>query len=314
MTGSGFSIEPFSLPNDRAAWQPVRRTGRYAFEVLELESPSGMPTLRQGSRGLAVTDLQRRLTAVGMSPGAMDGVFGSRTGSAVRSFQRSRGLQVDGVVGPQTWSALLAGVTVPGPAAPTVPYPSVPASGLRARMASVALQEWQRWGNGSIKESDPRMRPALEDYWRVATGAPPPSANWWEPYWSAVFISWVAHKAGAGSQFQYSSAHTDYVGAAKRNRLANNTNPFKAYRVGEMAPRLGDLVCAERSTSGVTYDNVDDGTFRSSHSDVVVEVESGRIAVIGGNVSNTVGRKTITLNAAGKLQGAPYYAVVRCGA
>ena len=292
----------------------------YGFETLAFESPT-LPTLRKGARGTAVADLQRRLAAAGFSAGAVDGIFGSLTDAAVRSFQGARRLMVDGVVGPQTWGALpRAAPSTPGGGAPTVPStpypapPTAPASGLRARIVQAALQEWQRWGNGSITESDPAMRSVLENYWRAATGAPPPAANWWEPYWSAVFISWVMRQAGAGNQFQYSSAHTDYVAAAKRNRVAGNSNPFKAYRISEAALRPGDLVCAERSSSGVSYDNVDDGSFRSSHCDVVVEAQAGRVVVVGGNVSNTVGRKTITVNSAGKLLGLPYYAVLRSGA
>jgi peptidoglycan hydrolase-like protein with peptidoglycan-binding domain len=39
---------------------------------------------------------------------AADGQFGSGTRNAVQNFQRSRGLDVDGVVGPKTWAALFA--------------------------------------------------------------------------------------------------------------------------------------------------------------------------------------------------------------
>lgn len=72
------------------------------------------PTLRTGSRGHYVIDLQGRLNVfliLSSAPGPLlvvDGVFGSRTAAAVRAFQRNRGLTADGVVGPQTWSALLA--------------------------------------------------------------------------------------------------------------------------------------------------------------------------------------------------------------
>ena len=86
----------------------------YEFETLELESP-GMPSLRMGSRGSAVMDLQTRLATAGFSPGPADGIFGSRTDGAVRSFQRARGLKVDGVVGPVTWTALRGTATVPAP-------------------------------------------------------------------------------------------------------------------------------------------------------------------------------------------------------
>jgi hypothetical protein len=91
----------------------------YQFETLELEFPASMPTLRQGSRGSAVADLQRRLAAAGFSPGAADGIFGSLTEAAVRSFQRARGVGVDGIVGPLAWGALLgAAPSVPGGDAP----------------------------------------------------------------------------------------------------------------------------------------------------------------------------------------------------
>jgi hypothetical protein len=50
--------------------------------------------------------VQRGLEALGFKPGQIDGTFGMKTLNAVRAFQRSRGLGVDGVVGPDTWKAL----------------------------------------------------------------------------------------------------------------------------------------------------------------------------------------------------------------
>lgn len=64
------------------------------------------PTLRNGSRGPEVAELQRLLIAHGFNPGAVDGIFGNQTEAAVRAFQRSRNLVVDGIVGVQTWTAL----------------------------------------------------------------------------------------------------------------------------------------------------------------------------------------------------------------
>ena len=62
--------------------------------------------LRPGAQGGSVKILQVALNAKGYSLTA-DGVYGPRTEASVRSFQANRGLIVDGVVGPQTWSALL---------------------------------------------------------------------------------------------------------------------------------------------------------------------------------------------------------------
>jgi N-acetylmuramoyl-L-alanine amidase len=65
-------------------------------------------SLRTGGRGEAVRDLQQRLAALGHDarPDPL-GTFESATEHAVRVFQDSRGLRVDGVVGRQTWSALV---------------------------------------------------------------------------------------------------------------------------------------------------------------------------------------------------------------
>lgn len=66
----------------------------------EASSHSTHPTLRQGSSGSAVRELQQKL---GLNP---DGQFGPATKAAVMAKQQSAGLVADGVVGPQTWAIL----------------------------------------------------------------------------------------------------------------------------------------------------------------------------------------------------------------
>lgn len=67
---------------------------------------TAMPTLRLGSRGSAVTYLQRRLAALHYDVGSIDGIFGSSTYHGVVAFQKVNSLTRDGIVGPRTWGAL----------------------------------------------------------------------------------------------------------------------------------------------------------------------------------------------------------------
>ena len=78
--------------------------------------PTGVcPTLSIGSRGASVLHLQQLLVNEGYDPGPVDGIFGSRTQSAVMAFQRDTHIPIDGIVGVQTWTALgvNCGVTPP---------------------------------------------------------------------------------------------------------------------------------------------------------------------------------------------------------
>jgi GH24 family phage-related lysozyme (muramidase) len=67
------------------------------------------PLLRKDDDGEAVSRLQQLLVDAGFDPGPVDGVFGSGTEGAVRAFQAAKGLDADGVVGSETWTALRGG-------------------------------------------------------------------------------------------------------------------------------------------------------------------------------------------------------------
>jgi peptidoglycan hydrolase-like protein with peptidoglycan-binding domain len=67
------------------------------------------PLVRRPSALFPVRPLQQLLRARGHAI-AVDGSFGPQTESAVKSFQQSRGLAADGIVGPQTWAKLVVQV------------------------------------------------------------------------------------------------------------------------------------------------------------------------------------------------------------
>ncbi|MEU6350246.1 peptidoglycan-binding protein [Streptomyces sp. NPDC047072] len=62
--------------------------------------------LAQGNAGPDVAEAQCLLRRKGISPGAVDGIFGPRTQRAVEEIQRRAGLVVDGIIGPHTWKAM----------------------------------------------------------------------------------------------------------------------------------------------------------------------------------------------------------------
>lgn len=66
-----------------------------------------MRLYRLGDTGPAVGDIQDRLAALGFDPSPDDRAeFGEGTRDAVRRFQKAKGVDVDGIVGPNTWRVL----------------------------------------------------------------------------------------------------------------------------------------------------------------------------------------------------------------
>jgi len=96
-SGTGTAVSAFQTS---AGLTPDAVVGSATWERLVL-------TVRQGDSGEAVRAVQSQLQARGYGT-AVDGAFGPGTDSAVRSFQSSQGLTADGVVGPNTWLALVS--------------------------------------------------------------------------------------------------------------------------------------------------------------------------------------------------------------
>jgi hypothetical protein len=72
--------------------------------------PKEGDTLHVGDTGPYVKSVQQRLSGLGYWNGAADGQFGDLTAQAVLALQKTAGLGRDGVYGPATRRALLAGV------------------------------------------------------------------------------------------------------------------------------------------------------------------------------------------------------------
>lgn len=91
----------YNGPAFRANKYDTKMAAAYAFHAAgPPRTSAGRPLLKMGAAGDDVEDLQE---ALGIKP---DGDFGPATKQAVIAFQRSRGLEDDGIVGGSTWKAL----------------------------------------------------------------------------------------------------------------------------------------------------------------------------------------------------------------
>jgi peptidoglycan hydrolase-like protein with peptidoglycan-binding domain len=95
-----------------AAVTPAPTPASQTPATLVYHAPSivaGWPELSEGTEGEAVRTLQYLLEANGgtLSQSGVDGKFGPETNAAVTAYQQSQSLKQDGMVGPQTWNAIL---------------------------------------------------------------------------------------------------------------------------------------------------------------------------------------------------------------
>ena len=93
----------WGIPRGLYTTDELRKAG------IDVAADDNMPTLRRGSQGDEVADLQTILNARYGADLEVDGNFGKATEAAVKAFQKAHGLTADGICGPKTWKAL--GVT-----------------------------------------------------------------------------------------------------------------------------------------------------------------------------------------------------------
>lgn len=178
---------------------------------------------------------------------------------------------------------------------------------MRFRVVRIAKKEWESWGspltiNGKIVktggvENQKGFAEKVGEYWKIGTGQN------YDGYdtnvaWSSAFISYIMKQGGAGDKFVYSSSHSKYITDSIANRKKGNYKaPFVGYKIDEVEPQVGDLVCYSRQ-GGVSYDTT--GSYLS-HCDIVVAKKKNEIEVIGGNVSQTVMKNILKTDDKGKL-------------
>lgn len=99
MDTSGLSVSTLLIDDDVKPDNPE--------SIADTGDVSQYYTIKLGCKGGAVRRLQTWLQDLGYTI-ADDGDFGPATDNAVRYFQRTNELEVDGIVGPKTWAAIRA--------------------------------------------------------------------------------------------------------------------------------------------------------------------------------------------------------------
>lgn len=103
-TGAWGYVEPLSMTPTWVHFD--RRYGKPACSG----TTAGYPTVRRGSKNTYVLILQDALNALGYSTGTLDGIFGSKTESALKAAQKSFGLTADGICGCSSWKKIASAV------------------------------------------------------------------------------------------------------------------------------------------------------------------------------------------------------------
>ena len=201
----------------------------------------------------------------------------------------------------------------------------------RAAVVAVALREWRLFGQNLAdpetdatriikSEREEGLWQRVGEYWWLGLDSGSPGSAWtgkhdgngamFDPLgdgdyaWSAAFVSYVMRIAGAGQRFPYSADHADYINAARLVSLGDTKRWLvAAERVQDYAPRPGDVICFGRGAArGLRYEDLPTPALFTSHCDIVVDTMiPGQIAVLGGNVEDSVTMNHVPVTADGKL-------------
>lgn len=207
---------------------------------------------------MTVLEIQRRLLALGFDPGPVDGAWGPRTRSALKSFQRARALEPDGDPGPKSIAALRRDAEA-GPSVPAEPlWLQEGGRRLGLRQGDARLKAFLASDGRTL--GDPARSPWCGDFvetcLRIALPDEPQPANpylarnWLrfgracpEPATGAVAVFWRGARTG-------SSGHVGFVvGADRRFVSVLGGNQADSVSIARLA-RTRLLGCRWPSTIG----------------------------------------------------------------
>jgi hypothetical protein len=141
-----------------------------------------------------------------------------------------------------------------------------------------------------LLEGDSPLKERIGEYWTFV-GRPDLDGSDHDVPWSAAFISFVVHLAGAGATFPYSAQHSVYFYRTINDKLIKKKTSFWGYRPNEIDVQRGDILGMNRSgTEAIDYVWASHHSDYKSHSDIVVAASPTQVETIGGNVGKAPGQ------------------------
>jgi hypothetical protein len=142
----------------------------------------GERTLRKGTTGEDVRQLQLALASLNYACGAADGIFGAKTLAAVKAFQGDHELVTDGIYGPLTHTALVDAIQGPEETENDAEEMPVPGSGVTVTGSTLNV----RVGAGT--------QYAIATTVKKGDVLPLPDTTGWVPVLYNGAICWVSEK------------------------------------------------------------------------------------------------------------------------
>lgn len=242
--------------------------------------------LRAGSSGQSVAYLQERLTTLGFLPGPVDGKLGSRTALAVRQFQASEHLQVDGIVGDRTWAALDVSAQNIAPHEVRTEARSLLLSRLRGQRSSEGVAAVLDAAIGTLGWAEtPLGSNDGPEVGRITRGyySPTDEVKYGLPPWCALAICYWMREGLDVQRYADIPLGARLGGVSQIERWGKANDRFIRSRVATVA-QPGSIFTMSRLGSGSDPSD----TVRSGHCGFILADEGAWVTTIEGNSGNAV--------------------------
>lgn len=167
-----------------------------------------------------------------------------------------------------------------------------PLSKSREALVASVHHEWMRFRRGTGRENVAPFSGFVGEMWQKI-GLNLDGTDRDQP-WSAAAISFMVRNAGGKYRdFRFAASHSKYIHHAIKAREAEDTSvPFWGFRLHELKPEVGDIVCKDNPeyAPAVNFDVARQLDSYRSHCDIIMKIDSAnqKILAIGGNVSDSV--------------------------